>query len=47
MSEKQFLIKTVEGFQEIQKRNHPTSLEWIKASKEINAIAKRLATMED
>ena len=34
--------------QEIQKRNPPTSVEWMKASKEINAlVARGLAGMLD
>jgi len=39
------LIKYVEALQEIQKRSHPDSLEWLKASKEINATAKIIATI--
>ena len=42
-TERQILIETVAQFQEIQKRNPVDSLPWLQASKEINAIAKRLA----
>lgn len=44
--DKQALIAYVESLQEIQRRNPPTSIAWIRASKEINACAKILAGMK-
>jgi hypothetical protein len=46
MKSKDAAIRYIEQMQEIQKRNPPDSLEWIEASKEINAVARRLAAGE-
>jgi len=42
---KQAALRYIDGLQAIQKANPPTSLEWLKASKELNAMFKMMASM--
>ena len=42
-SERKFLEGLVAEYQEIQKSDPPTSVKWITASREINAIARLLS----
>lgn len=36
----------IAALQEIQKTNHPTSVEWLKASKELGAMFKKMAAKQ-